>query len=127
MQVFNHKPWGEAWTVDTAGVYLHDLWNTPHASGVVAEAGGNVIGFALGHAEQRDNGRHFYLSEMCVLAEHQGRGVGKGMIIRLEAELKGQGIGKMYLLTARGGAAEAFYHACGFYSSEKMAMLGKYL
>jgi len=69
----------------------------------------------------------FYLSEMCVSAEYQGQGVGKSLLRRLEADLKAQGVGKVYLLTARGGAAEAFYHACGFYTSEKMAMLGKYL
>lgn len=95
--------------------------------GVVAEAGSNVIGFALGRAEQRDRGLHFYLSEMCVRPEHGGRGVGKGLLGRLEADLSAQGVGKIYLLTARGGAAEAFYRACGFYTSEKMAMLGKYL
>lgn len=69
----------------------------------------------------------FDLSEMCVSAEYQGQGVGKGLLGRLEADLKAQGVGKVYLLTAREGAAEAFYHACGFYTSEKMVMLGKYL
>ena len=127
MEVFSGEPWDEAWTPDTARTYLQDLWNTPRASGVVAYAGGNVIGFALGHAEQRDSGRHFYLSEMCVLNEYQGKGVGKGLLGALEANLKTQGVGKLYLLTARGGAAEAFYQACGFYTSEKMVMLGKVL
>lgn len=46
---------------------------------------------------------------------------------KLETDLKAQGVDKVYLLTAREGAAEAFYHACGFYTSEKMVMLGKYL
>lgn len=64
---------------------------------------------------------------MCVLSEYQGQGVGKRLLARLEVDLKAQGVGKMYLLTARGGAAEAFYHACGFYSSKKMVMLGKHL
>lgn len=53
--------------------------------------------------------------------------MGKRLLARLEADLKAQGVGKMYLLTARGGAAEALYHACGFYTSEKMVVLGKYL
>lgn len=126
-EVFNGEPWREAWTLDTARTYLRDLWNTPRTSGVVAETGGNVIGFALGHAEQRDQGVHFYLSEMCVLSEYQGQGVGKGLLGKLETDLKTQGVLKVYLLTARGGAAEAFYWACGFYVSEKMVMLGKYL
>lgn len=127
VRVFNREPWGEAWTPDTARAYLSDLWRTPRAAGVVAEAEGGVVGFALGRAEQRDRSVQFYLSEMGVSPEHRGRGVGKGLLGRLEADLKAQGVGKLYLLTARGGAAEGFYHACGFYTSDKMAMLGKYL
>ena len=64
---------------------------------------------------------------MCVLPKHQGKGIGKALLRKLEADLKAQGVAKLYLLTARDGAAERFYHACGFYSSDKMTMLGKYL
>ena len=127
MRVFNGEPWGEAWTPDKALTYLQDLLATPRSSGVVAETEGNVVGFVLGRAEQRDQNVQFYLSEMCVLAEHQGQGVGKRLLRELEATLKQQGIAKLYLLTTRSGSAEAFYHACGFYTSEKMVMLGKYL
>jgi ribosomal protein S18 acetylase RimI-like enzyme len=113
--------------LDSARTYLQDLWNTPRAAGVVAESKGNVVGFVLGHTEQHDRGLHFYLSEMCVLSGLQGQGVGKKLIEALEADLRAQGVRKLYLLTARDGAAEAFYHACGFYTSEKMVMLGRYL
>lgn len=127
MRVFNHEPWGEAWTPETARAYLRDLRDTPRSLGVVAEVEGSVVGFVLGHTEQRDAGAQFYLAEMCVLPESRGQGVGRRLLARLEAVLSAQGVGKVYLLSARGGAAEAFYHACGFYTSEKMIMLGKYL
>ena len=124
MRVFNGEPWGEAWTSGKARTYLQDLLATPRSSSVVAETEGSVVGFVLGRAEQRDQNMQFYLSEMCVLAEHQGQGVGKALLKRLEATLKQQGVAK---LTTGGGSAEAFYHACGFYTSEKMVMLGRYL
>ena len=127
MRVFNHEPWGKAWTPETARAYLQDLRDTPRSLGVVAEVEGSVIGFVLGHAEQRDQGAQFYMAEMCVLPKYQGQGVGRQLPERLEAILRAQGVGKVYLLSARGGAAETFYHACGFYTSEKMVMLGKYL
>ena len=63
---------------------------------------------------------------MCVLPEHQGKGIGKALLNGLEADLQAQGVAKLYLLTVRDGAAERFCHACG-YSSDKMVMLGKYL
>lgn len=106
---------------------MRDLRDTPRSLGVVAEAAGSVVGFALGHAEQRDTGAQFYLAEMCVLSEHQGQGVGRRLWERLEAILRAQGVGKVYLLSARGSAAEAFYQARGFYTSEKMVMLAKHL
>ncbi len=127
MRVFNGEPWGEAWTSGKARTYLQDLLATPRSSGVVAETEGSVVGFALGRVEQRDQNMQFYLSEMCVLAEHQGQGVGKALLKRLEANLEQQGVAKIYLLTTGGRSAEAFYHACGFYTSEKMVMLGRYL
>ena len=127
MRVFNGEPWGEAWSSDKASTYLQDLFATPRSSGIVAEIESNVVGFVLGRAEQRDQNVQFYLSEMCVLAEYQGQRVGKALLERLEAALKQQGVAKIYLLTTRGGSAEAFYHACGFYTSEKMVMFGKYL
>ena len=125
--VFNREPWNEVWTPETASAYLNDLRNTPRTSGVVAEVENRTVGFALGHTEQRDRGLHFYLSEMCVLPEYQGKGVGRALLNGLEADLKARGVAKLYLLTARGGAAERFYQACGFYSSDRMVMLGKHL
>lgn len=114
------------WTYEGTRTFLQDLLETPRALGVIAELDGAPVGFILGHSEVRDRSTQFYIAEMCVLKTMQGQGVGKALMGRLEATLKAQGVGKIYLLTARGGAAEAFYHACGFYTSEKMAMLGKY-
>lgn len=52
---------------------------------------------------------------------------GRELMVRLEDTLRAQEVGKAYLLTARGSAAEAFYRACSFYTSEKIVMLGEYL
>lgn len=127
MRVFNAEPWNEAWTVESARLFLHDLLETPRALGVLALAEDKPVGFILGHSAVRDTSTQFYISEMCVLTKFQGQGLGRGLMKELEATLNLQDVGKIYLLTARGGAAEAFYHACGFYTSERMVMLGKYL
>jgi GNAT superfamily N-acetyltransferase len=87
VRVFNHEPWGEAWTPDTAHTYLRDLRDTPRSAGLVAEVEGSVVGFVLGHTEQRDTGAQFYLAEMCVLSEYQGQGVGRRLLGMLEAVL----------------------------------------
>jgi N-acetylglutamate synthase-like GNAT family acetyltransferase len=45
----------------------------------------------------------------------------------LEQGLAAMDVEKIYLLTARGSRAEAFYQKCGFYISPKMIMMAKCL
>lgn len=69
---------------------------------------GTLIGFALGHAGQRDTGKHFDPVGMCMRLEQEVRSIGKRLLEGLEAELKAQRVGKIYLLIARGGPTAAF-------------------
>ncbi len=41
--------------------------------------------------------------------------------------MKREAVGKVYLLTARDGPAQAFYAKCGFYVSPRMVLMGRRL
>ena len=75
----------------------------------------------------RDLSANFYIQEMCVLEAHQGQGVGRQIFAALEAELREQRISSLYLLTARGSAAEVFYEKLGFYDNEGVAVMTRQL
>jgi ribosomal protein S18 acetylase RimI-like enzyme len=137
--VFAAEPWNERWAHDDVERRLREIHRTPGAFGLTAHAGGDDAdddaddddgtpdGFVAGYAEQWGDARHFYVKEMCVGTDRQRRGVGSALMAALTDALKRRGVTKVYLLTARGGPAQAFYARCGFYTSEKMVLMGKYL
>ena len=122
ISVFNRPPWHDKWTTQTARANLEDASGIPGAFGLVARSQAKVIGFVLGHREIQDVTMNFYIKELCVSPEYQGQGVGKQILRRLEAELKERGVDGIYLLTARGSPAEAFYKRLGFHYEETVVM-----
>ena len=127
LAVFNSPPWNEAWPTSAATKRLGDLFHTPGFYGVIAVEGREAAGFAMGHVEQWDRGQHFYLQEMCVAPPSQRRGIGTALMQTLCYDLMAMQVEKIYLLTARASAAESFYKKHGFYVSQKMVMMGRYL
>ena len=127
LTVFNSPPWNEAWPMATATRRLTDLFNTPGFYGVIAVEDRETVGFAMGHVEQWDQGQHFYLKEMCVVPQRQGSGLGTALMQTLCRELVAMEVERIYLLTAHASAAESFYKKCGFYVSQKMVMMARYL
>ncbi len=127
LTVFNSPPWDEAWPAPAALKRLEDLFKTPEFFGLLAADGTEVVGFAMGHSEHWDRGFHFYLKEMCVVPHRQQSGIGSMLMQALCGDLEARQVEKIYLLTARGGPAERFYTKQGFYVSQKLVMMGKYL
>lgn len=126
--VFNEAPWNENWPTMATLTRLEEIYRTPGFYGLAAEAEGQgMVGFVMGYTEQWQEQKHFYLKEMCVATQEQRRGVGAEIMQRLEQGLVAMDVEKIYLLTARGSSAEAFYQKCGFYISPKMIMMAKYL
>lgn len=120
--VFNAAPWHDRWTTATAHRRLAETLATPNALGF-ALLDDDLVGFVLGHAEPWFDGDHFYLKEMCIRADRQRGGLGSRLLRHLEGALREQGVGRIYLLTAREGPAAAFYEGQGYYTSRKMALM----
>ena len=126
--VFGNPPWNEAWDIGDVKTRLEEMYRTPGSYGVIASEDNEVLGFAMGCAEQWRRGKkHFYLKEMCVLPDRQRRGIGTEIVETLCRNLTEMGIEAIYLLTARDSPAQAFYEKLGFHVNAKMIMLGKYL
>lgn len=109
MKVFNSEPWNETWSYDTAKERLVDLLNTPKFLGFLLFDQDNLIGFIAGNSKRTYSGCTFYIAELCVNYETQGKGYGSKLLRYLEEELVKRKIQSVYLLTAPGGQAEAFY------------------
>ena len=124
VEVFNGPPWGEDWTVASAVSRLTEIAHTPGFVGLKATADGRVMGFAIGYTESLATRTDYYLKEMCVVPAMQGQGVGTALLTELKARLVAMGVRKMYLLTRRDGPAAGFYEKNGFYTSDRMIMMG---
>jgi ribosomal protein S18 acetylase RimI-like enzyme len=128
VEVFRGEPWNEAWHVTDAQARLEEMVHTPGFHGVLAASDDKILGFAMGHTEQWQRGqKHFYLKEMCVLADHQRSGIGTGIMQTLCDDLVKLNVEAIYLLTAREGPAQAFYERLGFDVNPRMIMMGKHL
>ncbi|SFG09466.1 Acetyltransferase (GNAT) domain-containing protein [Desulfotomaculum arcticum] len=109
IKVFNSVPWSEHWSYETVQERLTDLVNTPKFQGFLLLADNNVIGFIAGHSKRSDQGKIFYLAELCISKEIQGKGYGSKLLSFLEEVLIKENVKSVYLLTSTGGSAEAFY------------------
>jgi aminoglycoside 6'-N-acetyltransferase I len=134
--VFSREPWNEDWRVTDVLTRLEELYRTPGFYGVIActdeervslAEPEQVLGFAMGYAERWKRGRHFYLTEICVMPHRQRRGVGTAIMGALCQDLAEMDVEAMYLLTLRDSPAEAFYEQCGFNVNPKMILMGKWL
>jgi aminoglycoside 6'-N-acetyltransferase I len=127
VDVFNSPPWSEEWTVPIALARLGEIAGTPGFLGLAVLDEESVVGFVAGYGETFLDGTDFYIKEMCVKTDRQRQGIGTALLDCLRARLTDDGVRKMYLLTARESSAEAFYAKSGFYTSEKMIMMGQWL
>ena len=126
VSTFAQTPWNESWHPHVVQARLDQIVRTPGFLGVVL--GDELIqGFALGFSEPWHEGTHFYLKEMCISHEHQRQGLGTRLMEFLLAELALRDTKRVYLLTAKGDASEAFYSKAGFYTSPKMILMARRL
>jgi ribosomal protein S18 acetylase RimI-like enzyme len=126
--VFNGEPWNDGWEEEDARERLLDIFSNRKFWGIgIYDKEQKMIGFLVGYTEKWLSNHHFYLNEMCVKSELQGRGIGSKLIKELDVFCDKNDINCIYLLTAKDGQAEAFYKKNGFYVSPKMIMMSKSL
>jgi GNAT superfamily N-acetyltransferase len=97
--------------------FWHNLLCSPpaHTDMYVAEdAGGGVIGFALGGPERTgDPDFRGELQALYVLEQHQRRGIGRQLVEAVARDLLQQGLNSMRVWVLRENPWRAFYEALG--------------
>ena len=123
--VFNSEPWNESWTYGNAKERLSDLLNTPKFFGLQLYCQNELIGFIAGNSKKSYQGLTYYLAELCVRSEIQGKGYGSRLLHLLENELLKRNIKSLYLLTANKGAAKYFYKTNNYQVNENRIVMNK--
>ncbi|WP_081430722.1 MULTISPECIES: GNAT family N-acetyltransferase [Anoxybacillaceae] len=69
----------------------------------------------------------FYLAELCINNEIQGKGYGSKLLQFLEEELQKKNVKSIYLLTSNGGLAKNFYRKNGYIVNNNRIVMKKNL
>lgn len=112
---FTQPPWNDDWSDDEQlDQYLLDLMGarTPLVLGFVEN--GELIGVSLGNIRHWYEGTEYFIDELCIKTEMQGRGYGSLFLSLIEEYLRERDLHTIYLTTDRDVPAFEFYRSRGF-------------
>ncbi|QGH32786.1 GNAT family N-acetyltransferase [Gracilibacillus salitolerans] len=125
IKVFNSQPWNEEWSYDIAKERLTDLYNTPKFLGLTLYRGRELVGFIGGNKKRTPQGIVFYIAELCINNDIQGKGLGSLLLESLEEQLQENKVSSIYLITSNGGLAERFYIKKDYEMNENRIIMKK--
>ncbi|UOQ43735.1 GNAT family N-acetyltransferase [Halobacillus salinarum] len=127
IKVFNSKPWNEEWSYDIARERLTDMYNTPKFLGLTLYQGSELVGFIGGNKKRKPQEIVFYIAELCIKNDIQGKGLGSMLLEFLEEQLSEDKVSSIYLLTSNDGLAERFYIKKNYEMNENRIVMRKTL
>lgn len=123
--VYNNDLWQCRWTAETARAYLMDYMEARRFIGFAAVAEGVLIGAAFAHGKLWWNNAEVFIDEMFVHPDHQGQGVGRALMGRLEEHVRQHGLAGLTLTTNRYAPAPDFYRRLGFTDCEHVLFMAR--
>ena len=124
--VFTAPPWNDDWS-DEAQLdnYLKDLTGcrTPLVLGLFE--GEEMIGASIGNIKHWCKGTEYFIEELFIRNDMQGRGYGTAFMNLIEGYLKDIGIRQIFLHTERSKPSYGFYKKLGFNDLTELASFFK--
>ena len=96
--VFTQPPWNDDWSDEKQlDEYLMDLMGArmPLVLGLVEDD--ELIGVSIGNIRHWYEGTEYYVDELCIKTEMQGKGYGSTFLSLIEEHLKERGLHVIYL------------------------------
>ena len=112
---FGREQWNDDWS-DTEQLmeYIREISGGYHPLNYGLLADGKLCAVSIGQIKHWWQGVEYYLDELYVDPDHQGRGVGTRFLQLIEEDIKKRGLSGIYLETDNDKLAYGFYKKKGF-------------
>ena len=126
--VFMREPWNDDWSDDAQlDAYITDLVGCPNSLTLAYFDGDEPVALAMGRVKHWYSSTEYYIDELCVRTELQGKGIGGSFVSDIEAYLIEHGVKAIFLLTNRDVPAYDFYKKHGFETHDVIVAFAKHL
>lgn len=124
--VFTAPPWNDDWSdEEQLDNYLKDLMmvRTPLILGLMEDD--TLIGCSVGNIRHWCRGTEYFIEELFIMTDMQGKGYGTFFMSSIESYLKEHGINQIFLHTEHSKPSYEFYKKLGFTDLVELASLFK--
>ncbi len=124
--VFTKEPWNDDWSDDDQlTMYITELICSANSLTYAMFDGEEMTALSMGHIKHWYSGTEYYIEELCVRTDLQGRGIGTEFIEHIENALRELGLTHIFLQTDRDMPAYEFYLRRGFSELSKHVSFAK--
>ena len=114
-EVFSAPPWNEDWSDERQlDDYLLDLTEVRNPLLFGLFEGEELIGISIGRIKHWCGGTEYFIEELCIRPDMQGKGYGRAFFSLIESDLKARGLDTIFLMTEKDKPAYGFYKKIGF-------------
>lgn len=108
--VFTKEPWNDDWSdEEQLYAYIMDLIGNRNSLTLGFFENDSMVGLAMGEIRHWYTGTEYFINELCIKREEQGRGLGTQFLAHIEENIKAKGMTNIFLLTERNMPAYEFY------------------
>lgn len=124
--VFTAEPWNDVWiSEEQVEYYLNELVENPVFDGFVVYENSLLLAACFGHKRSWWNGKEFFIDELFVANQMQGKGIGSKLLEYVEKDLLMDDYFRITLLTNKNLPAEEFYLKQGFNIIQNRIIMAK--
>lgn len=115
LETFSKEPWNDDWSdKEQFHSYIMDLIGNPNSLSLGLYENGELIGVSLGRIKHWYTGNEYWIDDLAILPQAQGRGYGSEFIDLIEDHIKSKDFDGIVLFTEREIPAYHFYVKKGF-------------
>lgn len=118
--VFTQEPWNDDWSdEEQLHAYIMDLAGNRNSLTLGLFENDNMVGLSMGHVRHWYKGTEYYIDELCIKREEQGKGFGTEFLKQIESHIRKKKMKNIFLQTEKDVSAYQFYIKNDFIELEK--------